>query len=374
MRILVLGGTGAMGQPLIELLNKRGDEVYITSRRSHESKGRVCFIQGDAHDVSFLQKVLENKYDAIVDFMVYRTEIFKKRSKLFLEATDQYIFISSARVYDNSDTPITEDSPRLLDVFKDAGYLATDEYALAKARSEDVLFNSHKSNWTIIRPYITYNTKRLQLGGLELGSWVPRALRGGEIVLPGDVGVHETTMTYGNDVAEAISALIGNHKALGEAFHITGTDHMTWKEVGEIYCEVIEEGTGHRPELFMPDGSRELSSVLGNGYQIKYDRMYDRIFDNSKLLRVCEETLDFTSMKKGLRNCLSAYLNLPEHQKLKKHNVKFDAWADKSSGKGASVRNITGIEEKWKYLGYYYIPGIMDILKKNFKMREDTND
>ena len=165
MKVLVLGGTGAMGQPLIKQLSLQGDDVYVTSRRKYESKDNIHFIQGDAHDLQFIKQQLRTEYDVIVDFMIYGTETFKERADLYLNATGQYMFLSSARVYAQSKEPIKEDSPRLLDVCKDKDYLRTDEYALAKARSEDILFNSEKNNWTIIRPYITYNIKRLQLGG-----------------------------------------------------------------------------------------------------------------------------------------------------------------------------------------------------------------
>lgn len=364
MRILVLGGTGAMGEPLVRLLGERGDEVYVTSRRKRESDGSIHFIQGDAHDLSFIQKELSKNFDAVIDFMIYSTGDFKERSKVFLKSTGQYMFLSSARVYADSIKPITEDSPRLLDACRDADYLKTDEYALAKARSENILFESGMQNWTIIRPYITYNTKRLQLGGLELETWLTAALSGRPLVLPQDVGMHETTMTYGDDVAKAMVALIGNDKALGEAFHITGTDHMKWNDAAEVYSDVIEEQTGCRPGIYTPDTSDGLSAVMGNASQIKYDRTYNRLFDNTKLLRTCGGKLVFMPMRKGLRHCLAKYLSLPDEQKGKKHTIAYEAWLDKSTGKAALANRTDSVKDKLKYAGYYYVPGIMNILKK----------
>ena len=363
MRILVLGGTGAMGQPLIRLLEECGNEVYVTSRRNQVSKGNIHFFQGDAHDISFTQELLKNCYDTIVDFMIYSTEVFKERVDLYLNSTDQYVFLSSARVYADSKKAITEDSPRILDVCKNKEYLKTGEYALTKARSEDILFNSVNKNWTIIRPYITYNTKRLQLGGLELETWLFAALSGKPIVLPKDVGAHETTMTYGNDVAKAMVFLIGNPKALGEAFHITGTDHMKWRNVAEIYQDIIGESLGCRPELYMPETSMELSSIMGNAYQIKYDRLYDRVFDNTKFIRVGGGDFKFSRMEAGLRLCLKDYLLLPEIQILKSHNAAFEAWLDRNSGKGPSISSMIGTKNRMKYLGYYYAPQMMSRIK-----------
>lgn len=368
MRVLVLGGTGAMGEPLVRLLSRRGDEVCVTSRRKRESEENIHYIQGDAHDLAFVQEVLKDGYDAIVDFMIYPTVVFKKRAQIYLDSTDQYLFLSSARVYADSKRPITESSPRLLDVCKDEVYLKTDEYALAKARSENILFESVKKNWTIIRPYITYNTKRLQLGGLELDTWLTATLSGRPLVLPKDVGIHETTMSYGDDVAYAMMMLIGNKSAFGEVFHITGTDHMTWNEVAEIYKDVIEDQTGKRPEIYTPDTSRVVSAVIGNATQIQYDRMYDRIFDNSKLIEAIRDTakeeMNFLPMKKGLQRCLKKYLSLPYGHRLNVCNSSYLTQIDKSTKGKPSLSGIEGTMEKFKYLGYYYTPGVLETLKK----------
>ena len=162
MKILVLGGTGAMGVDLVKILGERSENVTVTSRSERKSEfSNVEYVKGDAHDTTFLQALLTQKFDAIVDFMAYHTDEFKSRRDLLLGATDQYLFLSSSRIYANSKTPITEDSPRLLDVTTDKEYLKTDEYALAKARQENLLQESGKTNWTIIRPYITYSNQRL---------------------------------------------------------------------------------------------------------------------------------------------------------------------------------------------------------------------
>jgi len=172
MKILILGGTGAMGMSLVPVLAAKDCKVYVTSRGKHENTaesggvGSAYYLQGDTHDDNFLWEILSAHYDAIVDFMVYTVKEFSRRVKLLLKSCEQYVFLSSSRVYAALNKPLTENSPRLLDVCEDEGYLATSEYALIKAREEDILRNSGKSNWTIIRPYITYNSNRLQLGGL----------------------------------------------------------------------------------------------------------------------------------------------------------------------------------------------------------------
>ena len=148
----------------------------------------IKYIQGNAKQIDFLEDLLSKRsWDCIVDFMVHTESNLKVLLPKILNNTKQYIFISSARVYSQSEIPITEDTPRLLDVSTDKEYLKTNEYALAKAREENLLFNSGKKNFTIIRPSITYNTHRLQLGVLEKENWLYRALQGRGIVFSEDL-------------------------------------------------------------------------------------------------------------------------------------------------------------------------------------------
>lgn len=159
--VLVLGGTGAMGVALVKILSEKY-AVSVTSRSKRDSSPNIRYIEGDAQNINFLKSVLkEQKWVAVVDFMVRNIDNLRDALPLLLDSTDQYIFISSARVYAESNTPITEKTPRLLDISTDKEYLSTNEYALAKAREENLLFDSDKNNFTIIRPSITYNDYRL---------------------------------------------------------------------------------------------------------------------------------------------------------------------------------------------------------------------
>lgn len=240
MRILVFGGTGAMGAPLVNILASQGNDVYVTSRSLHENQPGITYIQGDAQgDVEFVKRILRDKYEAIVDFMVYSSEELRRRISLYLTHAEQYVFFSSSRVYAQSKTPLTESSPRLLDTSTDQVYLATDEYALAKAREENILRDSGYRNWTIIRPYITYNERRIQLGVYEKENWLYRALAGCTVVFPEDIADRYTSLTYGPDVAKAVAKLIGNDRAFGEAFHIVNAEKITWRQVSELYQEVF---------------------------------------------------------------------------------------------------------------------------------------
>lgn len=348
--ILVLGGTGAMGAHLVQILADRGDKVSVTTRSPRQSSANIAYIQGNAKEDSFLAPLLARKWDAIVDFMVYTTPVFEQCAPKFLAATDQYIFLSSGRVYADSSRPIREESPRLLDSSKDAKFLATDEYSLAKARQENILQKSGSKNWTIIRPYITYSEQRLQLGVLEKEGWLYRALKGRTIVFSEDIVSKLTTLTYGLDVAGAMASIIGEPRALGEAYHITQRDAATWREVLNVYLAVLEKHLGKRPKVLLL-GLDDFSRCRPAEYQIKYDRLFNRAFDSSKVAEFVD-LQEFRSVDQGLTRCLEGFLEKPNFLAI---DWRSEAIKDRYSGEMASLKEIEHWKQKIKYLLYRFI-------------------
>lgn len=318
-------------------------EVAVTSRNRSGISGSVHYRQGDAQDMNFLSDILREPWDAIVDFMVYDVPTFDARLKMLLEATKQYVFISSARVYADSGSPIIEDSPRLLDVSTDKAFLATNEYALTKARQENLLRQSGGSNWTIVRPYITYGEARFQLGVLEKEAWLYRALKGRAIVFCSDIAKRQTTLTYGRDVSRGIKALIGQSGALGEVFHITANNPVTWEKVMSVYLNVLERHLGYRPKIILQDLPR-FQQVHSAEYQIRYDRLFHRVFDNAKICQYLD-TSTFVAPEAGLERCLEAFLAAPMFNAI---HWRSEAAKDRQTGE-YSLSEISKAKVKLKY-------------------------
>ena len=198
-----------MGAHLVNLLKGTEHQVTVTSRSKRESSDNITYCQGNAKDNAFLTELLRGGYDVVVDFMSYNTEEFSKRYQLFLNSCKQYVFLSSSRAYADSKTPITEESDLLANTCRDAEYIQTDEYALAKGREENLLRQSGKSNWTIIRPYITYSEYRMQLGVLEKDDWLYRALHGRTIIFSKDIASRYTILF------QKVCLILGYKKRVG---------------------------------------------------------------------------------------------------------------------------------------------------------------
>lgn len=345
--ILILGGTGAMGNHLVNMLSQccLGEvNLVVSTRHERTSNVHVHYVKGNAHDIEFTKHLLcQNNWDAIIDFMSYSTSEFKERYNSLLNSTDQYFYLSSSRVYAENTNPIKEDSPRLLDVCQDNDYLLTDEYALAKARQEDCLRDSGKKNWTIIRPYITFSENRLQLSPLEKENWLYRALFGKTIVFSKDISDKWTTISYGGDVAKGILALVGKEDALGEAFHITSDKSYKWSAILDLYLDIIEKKTGNRPKVAMLD--KWNPSIGGAIAQVKYDRLYNRLFDNSKISRYVDIS-KFQDPLSTLQGCVSSFL---DNIQFKDIDWAGEARRDCITGEWAYYNAIMGAKQKLKY-------------------------
>lgn len=309
-KVLLLGGTGAMGVYLVERLSRKC-EVYVTSRKCRppcdDKSSAVHFINGDAKDDVFLKYVIESVCpDGIVDFMTYTTEQFRGRVDELLRGCKHYVFLSTYRVFAEQ-VPLTERSPRLLDVCTDAEYLATDEYAMTKARQEDILRKSGLTNWTIIRPAITFSKARFQFGCLEAWEVCYRSLAGLPVIMPREMMDRQATLTWANDVALMIERLLFNEKAYSEDFNVATSEHMTWREIGNIYAKEIDMTV---EECSLND----YIDVIGSRYQVMYDRMFNRIVDNSKVLSITGlSPKDFTPITLALARELQAFKKSPTY-------------------------------------------------------------
>ncbi len=286
-KVLVLGSTGAMGQYLVPELANMGylvDAVSLDEEKPFNEN--VKCIRANAKDKAFLEPLLiKNEYDAVVDFMIYGNHDFPDYHELFLNNTGHYIYLSTYRVYANEEVPVKETSPRLLDASCDKELVASNDYCIHKAQGEDLLRASDYRNYTIIRPAITYSKMRYQLVTLEADNTVGRALAGKKVLLPEAAKNCRATMSWAGDVAKMIARLLFKKEAMCETYSVTTSEHHTWGEIADYYKELVGM------EVVWGSTEDYVNAAPGNNYlgklwQLKYDRLFDRVMDNSKILAV----------------------------------------------------------------------------------------
>ncbi|AGV72869.1 NAD-dependent epimerase/dehydratase family protein [Lactococcus cremoris] len=293
--ILVMGGTGAMGMYLVPLLLQKEYKVWVTTRREYSSTdSNLVYLIGNAKDSEWLLKVIGGrKFDAVFDFMMYSNLEFEAAVSKLLCMTKQYFYFSSYRAYGDNSGELTEQNTDLkIDLVDINSNYKIDNYGLRKGHQEQLLWNSGKKNWTIIRPTMTYGKNRIQwFAGDNFD--VMRAVRGVLTALPSSAYNSYTSFTYGKDVALMLEALIGNKKALGEDFH-TSTEAITWGESIDIFYRVFGLQV-----LLVKDEEYLKSIDIDDGRIV--DRFRNRNFSNHKILGVTGLSKNtFHTLEKGL--------------------------------------------------------------------------
>ena len=332
-KVLVPGGTGAMGVYLIPELLHLGYAVDVVSLDDIKSDNPdLRYFKANFKDPAIRAEFLKNDYDAIVDFMIYGTEEFRAAHKELLTNCGHYIYLSSYRVYSGDEIPVRETSPRLLDshsVSHDIQYLASEDYSLYKARGENILRESGCANWTAIRPAITFSKRRFQLTILEAPEVIYRAKAGKTVLLPEDAMSVQATMSWAGDVAKMISRLVMNPYATREVYSVCTAEHNPWRTVAEYYKELI----GLK---YVTVSNEDFISCMNEGntvwarWQLDYDRMLDRVMDNSKILSVTGmKQSELTTVYDGLKRELAALPDDEFRAETSVRNRLMDAYIEK---------------------------------------------
>lgn len=283
-KVLVLGATGAMGRYLIpELVKLNYDVTGVGLEDSAPWSVNAAYIKGNAFDKEFLESLLKEGFDGIVNFMDYGKYKFSDYYKLFLDNTKHYIFLSTCRVYDDKEQPVRETSPRLLDSSDDEVLKASNDYCIHKAKDENLLVASPYDNWTVVRPATTFSTMRLQLVTLEFKNSVARALQGKKVILPVQAKDKPATLSWGGDVAKMIALILFKEEAKREFYNVCSAESRTWEEIAEYYNKLVGlEAVWVDKEDYLAILSPE--GKINVRWQLEYARLFHRITDNSKVL------------------------------------------------------------------------------------------
>jgi len=306
-KVLLMGGSGALGVYLTQELLSKGYAVDVVCLEELVSANPdLRYIRANGLDTRVVSELLKNRYDAVVDFMIYQSpEEYAPFCQLYLPATAHYVFLSSYRVYADEQHPITEDSPRWLDVTDNQVLLGSGDYCIYKAQQEDMLRASGYTNWTILRPAITYSKRRFQLTVLEAHVLIYRMRLGKTVILPEPAMDKQATLSWAGDFGIAVSRLIGNPKTFGETYTVSTAEHHTWGEIAAIYRELggLRYMTVDTETFLSLWSAREPN----DRQQLVYDRYCTRVVDNRKLLEVTGLTqADFMPLRDGLQKELAS--------------------------------------------------------------------
>lgn len=309
MKVLLLGGTGNLSTACARLAVERGHELTILTRgqRTAEPPPGVEQVRGDATDPQLLAALASRGFDVVVSFIAFDAEDVKRDVRAFTGRLTQYVFISSASVYEKPPRHyvVTEETP-LANPYWD--------YARKKIAAEEALREAHRAAGfpaTIVRPCYTYGEGWIPTTSGTDYTVVWRMRRGLEVVVPGD-GTSLWTLTHASDFARGLLGLFGQQAAIGEAFHITSDEVLTWNQIHETIARVLSVPARivHVPSDFIAAiDARRGASLLG-------DKAWSLVFDNAKLRRLVPDFRARVPFEEGIRASIVWFEADPKRQRI----------------------------------------------------------
>ena len=177
------------------------------------------------------------------------------------------------------------------------------QYSRDKIACEDLLVDAYRAEGfpvTIVRPSHTYDRTSVPFDG----GWtvLGRMRQGKEIVVHGD-GTSLWTLTHHTDFARGFVPLLGHPRTIGDAFHITSDDVLTWNQIAESLAAAagVEARLVHVPSDAIAAADPEWGAgLLG-------DKAHSMMFDNAKLRSVVPDYLATVPFEQGAREIVAWY-------------------------------------------------------------------
>ena len=299
MEVLFIGGTGNISTSVSRLCIKRGIDLFLLNRgtRKVELEG-ATIIHGDIARLETLQSDLaSHQWDVVVDWIAFTEHDVERDINLFRDKTNQFIFISSASAYQKPPQhPIITESTPLSNPFW--------QYSRDKIACEQRLNRAYLEQGfpiTIVRPSHTYDILiPVSIGGGTEYTIIDRMKHGKPVIVHGD-GTSLWTLTHAEDFAKAFVGLLGRRDAIGQSFHITSDESLTWNQI----YETVARAAGCEPKIIHIASefiARCEPSLTGN---LLGDKSYSVIFDNTKIKQFVPEFKASIPLVDGFRRTLA---------------------------------------------------------------------
>jgi nucleoside-diphosphate-sugar epimerase len=270
-KVLFIGGTGNISLPCVAEAVSAGYDVTVFNRSvtSADLPPGVTSIAGDLKDPVAYDALGKGGFDVVCQFIAFAPAQVAADIAVFSGNTGQYIFISSASVYEKPPRNhiITEKTPTVNPYWT---------YSQNKIACEAMLKATRDLPWTIVRPSHTVRTMLPTLFN-EGDPVAHRMLAGKPIIVAGD-GATPWTLTRSADFAVPFVGLFCRGVALRQDFHITSDNAYAWDDI----YRTIAAGLGVSADMPTDTLVRYFPDWEG---PLRGDKTWAALFDNAKIKR-----------------------------------------------------------------------------------------
>jgi nucleoside-diphosphate-sugar epimerase len=319
LKVLFVGGSGVISSACSWLAVERDIDLYVLNRGVTGLRplpGQATVVRGDIRDHAAVAEALGGReFDVVVDWVAFTPDQVQADIDLFRGRVGQYVFISSASAYQTPPgrLPVLESTPLRNPLWR---------YSRDKIACEDLLVRAYRDEGfpaTIVRPSHTYDKTLIPFDG----GWtmLARMRQGRPVVVHGD-GTSLWTLTHHADFARGFVPLLGHPRTVGEAFHITSDDFLTWNQIAQALAAAA--GTTADIVHVPSDAIAAADGAWGAG--LLGDKAHSLVFDNSKLRSVVPGYHAVIPFEQGAREIVDWHDQDPSRQQV---DTRLDAIMDK---------------------------------------------
>ena len=327
MKILIIGGTGTISSAITRQLVAEGHNLWLVNRGSRREdvpdSVKQLMVDVNLHEDELVRKLGNDHFDCVCEFIGFEPRQVVRDIRVFYGRTRQYVYISSASAYNK---------PVRSHVITEGTTLANPywEYSRNKIACEELLMQAYRESGfpvTIVRPSHTYCERGVPVSvhGTR-GSWqvLKRMMEGKPVIVHGD-GSSLWTLTWNEDFAQGFIGLLGNPKAIGEAFQIMSDESLTWNQIYQTIADAL--GVEFRPYYISSD---YLAKIAPAEYDFEGNLLGDKaasvVFDCAKLKNAVPGFCATTRFDQGVRRAIAYLRNHPEERV---DDPEFDTWCDR---------------------------------------------
>jgi nucleoside-diphosphate-sugar epimerase len=309
LSVLFIGGTGIISSACTQRALDVGLDVFVLNRGTSKTRpapeGCQLLTADLAEQESVREAIGDREFDVVADFRAFTPADVSSRLEVLRDRMGQYVFISSASAYQTPPErlPVVESTPLRNPYW---------QYSRDKIACEDLLVRAYREEGlpaTIVRPSHTYDKTLLPFDG----GWtvVDRMRRGVEVVVPGD-GTSLWTLTHHRDFAHAFVGLLGQPAAIGDSFHITSDEWLTWNQI----FTTVADAAGVEPRFVHVPSDAIAAADPEWGAGLLGDKAHSMIFDNSKVKQLVPDYTATIPFARGAREIVDYYDGDPARQEV----------------------------------------------------------
>jgi nucleoside-diphosphate-sugar epimerase len=312
MKALFIGGTGVISAACSQRAVDLGFDLTVLNRGRAGARtvpDGAELLRADIRDPESVRDALgAREFDVVADFLAFTPEHVQADIDRFRGRTGQFVFISSASAYQTppSRLPVVESTPLRNPIWP---------YSQAKIACEDLLLRAYRDEAfpvTIVRPSHTYDRTSVPY---DTGwTMIDRMRRGRPVVVHGD-GTSLWTLTHSVDFAKGFTGLLGRPQAIGDAFHITSDEALTWNQIHEI----LAAAAGAEARIVHVPSDAILAADEAWGRSLLGDKAHSMIFDNAKVRSVVPDYAATIPFSQGAREIVGWYDEDPSRRQVDPH-------------------------------------------------------